>query len=134
MSESFADLRALPDDELVKRHDQRAKSTVVGTGAYLEELNRRQQHHLVKRTTEAAEVQAMHASTMAKMSEVQAAFLSKVASYLEDVAEQIRQGAEQNAEMVRQTITMRRLAWAGFAVAIAALLVAAFAAFTAAGQ
>lgn len=43
MSETLAELRALSDDELVGRHDQLAKHTVVGTNHYLQELTRRDQ-------------------------------------------------------------------------------------------
>ena len=43
MSETVKALRELPDDELVRLHDRHAKSTVVGTRHYLDELNRRYQ-------------------------------------------------------------------------------------------
>ena len=43
MSESLHQLRALPDDELIKRHDNLAPTTAVGTRYYLDELNRREQ-------------------------------------------------------------------------------------------
>ena len=37
------DLQNLTNDELVKRHDEQAKTTVVGTQYYQDELNRRSQ-------------------------------------------------------------------------------------------
>ncbi|MDE2716949.1 MAG: hypothetical protein OXI33_08030 [Chloroflexota bacterium] len=43
MSETVEQLRALTDEELVRRHDRHAQSTVVGTQHYLDELNRRYQ-------------------------------------------------------------------------------------------
>lgn len=43
MSEPLQELRALSDEELVRRHDQRAKHTVVGVNHYLAELARRDQ-------------------------------------------------------------------------------------------
>ena len=44
MSETVEQLRALPDDELVRKHDHQAKSTIVDTRHYLDELNRRYQN------------------------------------------------------------------------------------------
>jgi hypothetical protein len=41
MSEPLKELYALPDDELVKRHDEHAQHTQVGTNHYLRELERR---------------------------------------------------------------------------------------------
>lgn len=42
MSETLSELRQkLTDDELIKRHDAIAKSTMVGTQHYLDELARR---------------------------------------------------------------------------------------------
>ena len=49
MAESVPDLRGLTDEELIGRHDELARNTVVGTQHYLDELNRREQ----KRQTEA---------------------------------------------------------------------------------
>lgn len=49
MAESIQDLRDLTDEELIGRHDNLARNTVVGTQHYLDELNRREQ----KRQTEA---------------------------------------------------------------------------------
>ena len=40
---SLHDLQKLTDDEVVKRHDEQAKTTVVGTQYFLDELNRRYQ-------------------------------------------------------------------------------------------
>ena len=48
MSESIEDLRALSDEELVKRHDENAKATVVGTKHYLDELSRRDNSRINK--------------------------------------------------------------------------------------
>jgi signal transduction histidine kinase len=41
VSETLKELRRLSDDELIKRHDQNAERTVVGTAHYLNELARR---------------------------------------------------------------------------------------------
>ena len=41
MSHSYDELRALSDDELIKAHDELAKSTLVGSSYYVEELARR---------------------------------------------------------------------------------------------
>ena len=41
MSYSYAALRKLSDDELIRDHDQAATSTHVGVSYYLEELSRR---------------------------------------------------------------------------------------------
>jgi len=48
MSETLADLRATSDDELVRKHDELAKHTVVGTNHYLQELARRDQNRQTK--------------------------------------------------------------------------------------
>ena len=48
MAISLSDLRNLSDDELVKRHDDQAKTTVVGTQYYQDELNRRSQDRQTK--------------------------------------------------------------------------------------
>ena len=48
MALSLLDLRSLPDDELVERHDSQAKTTVVGTQYFLDELNRRYQERQTK--------------------------------------------------------------------------------------
>jgi len=42
-AETLAELRALSDDELVRKHDKVAKNTDVGTNHYLQELWRRDQ-------------------------------------------------------------------------------------------
>jgi signal transduction histidine kinase len=43
MIPKYSELSALSDDELRERYDAAAKSTVVGTGFYLDELRRRAQ-------------------------------------------------------------------------------------------
>ena len=48
MALSLSDLRSLTDDELVERHDSQAKTTVVGTQYFLDELNRRYQERQTK--------------------------------------------------------------------------------------
>ena len=48
MALSLSDLRNLTDDELVERHDSQAKTTVVGTQYFLDELNRRYQERQTK--------------------------------------------------------------------------------------
>ena len=42
MSYTLKQLRAAPDEELIRFHDQAAESTHVGVNYYLEELRRRQ--------------------------------------------------------------------------------------------
>jgi hypothetical protein len=53
---SVKELKALTDDELEKRHDEQAQSTMVGTQYYLDELGRREQdklnHEMLKLTRE----------------------------------------------------------------------------------
>jgi glycerol-3-phosphate dehydrogenase len=41
MAETIAELRALSDEDLTRRHDSHAASVVVATGHYLDELRRR---------------------------------------------------------------------------------------------
>ena len=48
MALSLSDLRNLTDDELAKSHDGQAKTTVVGTQYYQDELNRRSQDRQTK--------------------------------------------------------------------------------------
>ena len=48
MALSLSDIRNLTDDELVERHDSQAKTTVVGTQYFLDELNRRYQERQTK--------------------------------------------------------------------------------------
>ena len=45
---SLSDLRNLTEDELVERHDIQARTTVVGTQYFLDELNRRYQERQTK--------------------------------------------------------------------------------------
>lgn len=42
-SPSIRELRTLSDEELIRRHDEEATHTVVGTQYYLDELHRRAQ-------------------------------------------------------------------------------------------
>jgi hypothetical protein len=44
VASTLKDLRALSDDELIRRHDEEAAHTVVGTDYYLAELARRESH------------------------------------------------------------------------------------------
>ena len=44
----LSDLRKLTDDELIKRYDEQAKKTPVGTNYYQDELNRRSQDRQTK--------------------------------------------------------------------------------------
>ncbi len=41
MAETIEQLRDLPDEEVIRRHDAMAQNTVVGTQHYLDELARR---------------------------------------------------------------------------------------------
>jgi len=49
MSESLKDLRALPYDELIERHDDQAQSTQVDVNHYLSEIARRDQEKKTNR-------------------------------------------------------------------------------------
>ena len=42
MAHSIEELRRLSDDELIRQHEEAAKSTLVGTGYYLDEIRRRE--------------------------------------------------------------------------------------------
>lgn len=44
MSETFAELQTLSDEDLVRKHDHLATTTAPGTNHYLQELARRDQH------------------------------------------------------------------------------------------
>jgi len=46
MAETLKELRSLSDDELIIRYDQHTKSTVVGIGHYLRELERRENERM----------------------------------------------------------------------------------------
>ena len=48
MAVSLSNLRNLTDDDLVQRHDFQAKTTVVGSEYFLDELNRRYQERQPK--------------------------------------------------------------------------------------
>ena len=50
MASPLKDLRALTDDELIRRHDAAAQHTVVGTNHYLQELARRDQERQTRST------------------------------------------------------------------------------------
>ncbi len=50
MVRSIAELRKTPDEVLVAEHDAHARNTVVGTGYYMDELERRSR----ERATEAS--------------------------------------------------------------------------------
>jgi hypothetical protein len=41
MAETIEELRSLPEEEVIQRHDEQATHTVVGTQHYLDELARR---------------------------------------------------------------------------------------------
>jgi CHASE3 domain sensor protein len=41
MAETIKELRSLPDEEIIRKHDDEAMHTVVGTEHYLKELARR---------------------------------------------------------------------------------------------
>ena len=45
-AQTWADLKALSDDELIARHDAQSGSTVVGTNHYLDELRYREQSRI----------------------------------------------------------------------------------------
>ncbi|MFD2341353.1 hypothetical protein FGG90_07555 [Clavibacter tessellarius] len=51
MSRSISALRAMTDEQLIKEHDEHTTHTVVGTGYYVEELDRRSR----ERATEASQ-------------------------------------------------------------------------------
>jgi hypothetical protein len=42
MAETIAELRAMSDEDLIRRHDQHAPAVVVATGHYLDDLRRRE--------------------------------------------------------------------------------------------
>jgi len=48
MAESIEKLRKMTEDELIKKHDEVARSIVVGTKHYLDELARRDQERYAK--------------------------------------------------------------------------------------
>ena len=48
MSESLRDLRAMPESELIDKHDRLAKNTAIGINHYLNELARRDQEKHTK--------------------------------------------------------------------------------------
>ncbi|MGH6898404.1 MAG: hypothetical protein ACREJ5_17930 [Geminicoccaceae bacterium] len=48
MAETISELRALSDDDLIKRHDHHAPNVQVTTGHYLQELHRRDQKRLAE--------------------------------------------------------------------------------------
>lgn len=50
MAYSLKKLRSLSDEELVNEHDEKAKSTVVGTQYYMDELDRRSRERYEKAT------------------------------------------------------------------------------------
>ena len=64
MSRSIAELRATPDDVLIAEHDAHATHTVVGTGYYMDELDRRSR----ERSTEAANRLAEESHRLARNS------------------------------------------------------------------
>jgi hypothetical protein len=49
VAETIAELRSLPDEEIIRRHDAQAIHTVVGTQHYLDELARRDAERQGKR-------------------------------------------------------------------------------------
>jgi hypothetical protein len=77
MSYSIEQMRALSDEQLVREHDAHAVRTVVGTGYYLEELERRSRD----RATEASNRLAADSVKLAR-----ATFWLTVASTIASVA------------------------------------------------
>lgn len=49
MAETIKELRQLPDEELIRRHDERTKHTEVATQHYLDELGRRDAERMGER-------------------------------------------------------------------------------------
>jgi len=50
----IAELRATPDEELIAEHDRHAGNTGVGTGYYMEELDRRDRNRAMAATEQLA--------------------------------------------------------------------------------
>jgi len=48
MSHTIEKLRAAPDEDLIRLHDQLAESTVAGVAYYLDELRRRDQARAIR--------------------------------------------------------------------------------------
>jgi len=46
MAHSIEELKKLSDDELIRKHDEEAKNTVVGTQYYVDEIRYREQAKL----------------------------------------------------------------------------------------
>lgn len=46
MAHSIEELKKLSDDELIRKHDEEAKNTVVGTRYYVDEIRYREQARL----------------------------------------------------------------------------------------
>ncbi|MGA6128822.1 MULTISPECIES: hypothetical protein [unclassified Microbacterium] len=65
MVRTIDQLRAASDEELIAEHDRHAKHTSVGTGYYMEELDRRSR----ERSTEAANRLAAESHRLAKQSQ-----------------------------------------------------------------
>lgn len=66
MAETLADLRRLSDDELERRHDSLAASTVVGTNHYLREMGRRDQERAARAMTRLTEELALYTRRIEK--------------------------------------------------------------------
>ena len=49
IAEPYAELTSIPDKELRRRYDSAAPQTMIGTGHYLDEINRRQLASLNRR-------------------------------------------------------------------------------------
>ena len=81
MTRSIDALRATPDEVLIAEHDARAVHTVVGTGYYLEELDRRSR----ERSTEASNRLATESHLLARRSQ-RLAIASTVLSAVATVA------------------------------------------------
>lgn len=56
MSYSIAQMRAMTDEQLIAEHDEHARNTVVATGYYLEELQRREQTRAIEASERLARV------------------------------------------------------------------------------
>ncbi len=48
-AETITELREMNDDELIEKHDELAKATVVGTQHYLQEIYRRDQERVAEK-------------------------------------------------------------------------------------
>lgn len=120
MVRSIRDLRNTSDDELIREHDEHARHTSVGTGYYMEELDRRSR----ERSTEASNRLARQSAETATMMNARVGELVLAMGDQLRIAKQSQEDAERSERFTRTTAVISLVvSIASLGAAVAAIVV-----------